>query len=735
MSSTVRTADYSSLLAALADLHKTQYSSLSANTIIFYDYSKLVASLLDNSGPELLIAVLTFGDEHVSIVPIQCFGMDNILGGVTRASHAIHVGHVMRLDQPAHAECLQEPPADDFRPTVVGHELCSIRSAVKVQRLPVLAQSISYHITPYLRSWSTLLLFHAASFLSHPGIEDWKTSASDLVLQFVGDNMSDETTPLLSGSPPSSPKHRPCEVPQSAGAQQLDVNGNSDSDATKSFGALATTILPMVIGTFLAAMDATIVASSYASIGSELNQLQSTSWIATGYMLTLASFQPLYGKLSDIFGRKPCLLFAYVIFALGCTWCGLARNMNELIAARAFAGVGGGGMTTIVSIIMSDIVPLRSRGTWQGLINIVFATGSATGAPLGGILADSIGWRWAFLIQVPATLAAIISVSIALKIPKPEASHLYDKLKRVDFAGAFTLVIAILSLLLGLDRGGNVSWNDTLTLLCLVSFAVCSALFGLIETRIAGEPFAPKRIVVNPALLASYLCNFFCVASSMILIFYVSLYTQAVLNKSAADAGLALIPSIVGGVAGSLLGGVVMQTTGKYHAYTIATYVCMVIGAAIIALTTGAVVHSFLGMEVGLVLMSIGNGSGITTTLIALIANAGTTDQAVATAVSYLFRSLGSVVGLSVGSTLFQDTLRKYLHARLVGQDVEEIIRRVRESLKYVDQLEPAIRAIVRSSYEEALQATFWFAVVLAGLAMVSSIFIKEKSLLHAGGN
>ncbi|THH14448.1 hypothetical protein EW146_g5877 [Bondarzewia mesenterica] len=531
--------------------------------------------------------------------------------------------------------------------------------------------------------------------------------------------MSDETTPLLSGSPPSSPKHRPCEVPQSAGAQQLDDNGNSDSDATKSFGALATTILPMVIGTFLAAMDATIVASSYASIGSELNQLQSTSWIATGYMLTLASFQPLYGKLSDIFGRKPCLLFAYVIFALGCTWCGLARNMNELIAARAFAGVGGGGMTTIVSIIMSDIVPLRSRGTWQGLINIVFATGSATGAPLGGILADSIGWRWAFLIQVPATLAAIISVSIALKIPKPEGSHLYDKLKRVDFAGAFTLVIAILSLLLGLDRGGNVSWNDTLTLLSLVSFAVCSALFGLIETRIAGEPFAPKRIVVNPALLASYLCNFF----------------LSVLNKSAADAGLALIPSIVGGVAGSLLGGVVMQTTGKYHAYTIATYVCMVIGAAIIALTTGAVVHSFLGMEIGLVLMSIGNGSGITTTLIALIANAGTTDQAVATAVSYLFRSLGSVVGLSVGSTLFQDTLRKYLHARLVGQDVEEIIRRVRESLKYVDQLEPAIRAIVRSSYEEALQATFWFAVVLAGLAMVSSIFIKEKSLLHAGGN
>lgn len=133
--------------------------------------------------------------------------------------------------------------------------------------------------------------------------------------------------------------------------------------------------------------------------------------IRVRYFLTLTSFQPLYGKVSDIFGRKPALLFAYAVFGLGCAFCGLARNLEELVAARAFAGectlqerllgrvlmkegIGGGGMTTVVSILMSDIVPLRQRGSWQGYMNIVYAIGASAGAPLGGLFADSIGWRW-----------------------------------------------------------------------------------------------------------------------------------------------------------------------------------------------------------------------------------------------------------------------------------------------------------------------------------------------------
>jgi MFS family permease len=142
------------------------------------------------------------------------------------------------------------------------------------------------------------------------------------------------------------------------------------------------------------AIDQLLAVATYAKIGSELNALNSTSWIATSYFLTLTSFQPLYGKLSDIFGRKPCLLFAYAVFAIGCLGCGLAQDMVQLCIARGLAGIGGGGMNSVVSILTTDLVPLRDRGIWQGYMNIIASVGTSVGAPLGGFLADSVGWRW-----------------------------------------------------------------------------------------------------------------------------------------------------------------------------------------------------------------------------------------------------------------------------------------------------------------------------------------------------
>jgi MFS family permease len=136
--------------------------------------------------------------------------------------------------------------------------------------------------------------------------------------------------------------------------------------------------------------DGTIIVASYGKIGSDLGALNQTSWIANAYFLSLTAFQPLYGKLSDIFGRKSCLLFAYFIFGTGCLFCGIAQDINQLILARAYAGIGGGGMTTIVSIILSDVVTLRERGQWQGYINIFYALGASSGAPLGGKLSSYV---------------------------------------------------------------------------------------------------------------------------------------------------------------------------------------------------------------------------------------------------------------------------------------------------------------------------------------------------------
>lgn len=219
-----------------------------------------------------------------------------------------------------------------------------------------------------------------------------------------------------------------------------------------------------MVQVFLSAADQTLVVSTYGTIGTELHALNLTSWIATAYFITLTAFQPLYGKLSDIFGRKSCLLFAYIIFGLGSTFCGLARNIEELIAARAFAGIGGSGMTTITSILMSDVISLRDRGTWQGYLNIIYAAGAAAGAPVGGLLADSIGWRWAFIAQGPMCLVAVAAVALVLHLPKNDHSHWVQKLLKIDFLGAIILLIAVTGVLVGLDHGSNVSWNSAFLL-------------------------------------------------------------------------------------------------------------------------------------------------------------------------------------------------------------------------------------------------------------------------------
>jgi len=247
--------------------------------------------------------------------------------------------------------------------------------------------------------------------------------------------------------------------------------------------------------------------------------------------------------------------------------------------------------------------------------------------------------------------------------------------------------------------------------------------------NLASEPFAPKHIILNRSLAAGYLVNFFGLGAGITSIYQISLYFQAVLGKTASQAGVYLLPSIVASVSGSLAGGLIMQATGKYYWLTFAAYVSVLVGTTLITLLSGDLTTSMVGIVIGLVLSGIGNGSGITTSLVSLIANAGPQNQAIATAVSYLFRSLGSVVSLAVGSFLIQNTLRTHLHLRLSGDDTEEIVRRVRESLSYIDELDPATQAIVRGSYAEAVHVTLRFTIGLSVCAVIASAFIKEKSL------
>ncbi|KAF3480651.1 uncharacterized protein GIQ15_05998 [Arthroderma uncinatum] len=490
-------------------------------------------------------------------------------------------------------------------------------------------------------------------------------------------------------------------------------------------------IVPAItIGVFLSSADQTIIVASYGKIGSDLKALNLTSWIATSYFLSLTAFQPLYGRLSDIFGRKACLLFGYTIFGTGCVLCGLAQNINQLIAARVFQGIGGGGLSTVVSIIMSDIVPLRDRGVWQGVINIVWSAGSGLGAPLGGFLADTIGWRWAFLAQGPCCLLAFAVVLFTLKMPATDQSNWREKLKRVDFFGAFVLVVAVFGLILGLDRGGNVSWTLPITIISLAVSAVAFILFMVVESRFAVAPFAPIHITFGRGLLACYLTNFFSIGGWLAAIFYIPLFFQASDGSSAASAGMKLLPSILLGVSGSLFGGWLMKKTGKYYWITVWSYGLLSVGLIMIVLCSGVIIKSTPLIIIGMTMCAFGNGIGVTTTLIALIANAPPEDQAVATACSYLYRSLGSVITISLSASIVQQYLRTSLRSALKGnKNIEEIVNGVRQSLDYIKSLDPQTREVVRDCYGRATTTAFTFMAGLVFFALVSAVFIREQKL------
>lgn len=255
-------------------------------------------------------------------------------------------------------------------------------------------------------------------------------------------------------------------------------------------------------------------------------------------------------------------------------------------------------MAVVVSVLLSDILPLRERGIWQGYINIVWATGAAAGAPLGGLLADSIGWRIGFIAQGPVCLLAFAAVAVSLNMPKQDQSHWKEKILKIDFLGAAILMIAVFGLLVGLDRGSNVSWSDSLTIAGLCT-APLFVVFILVEKYIARYPFAPGSIIFNRSLFACYLCNFFALGGWFAALFFIPLYWQITGDYSAARAGIFLVPSVISGVSGSLFAGFYMKKTGKYYWLTVITYTNVTVGLSLVLLFAGTIARSLPIMIVG----------------------------------------------------------------------------------------------------------------------------------------
>ncbi|KAH7033189.1 major facilitator superfamily transporter [Microdochium trichocladiopsis] len=483
------------------------------------------------------------------------------------------------------------------------------------------------------------------------------------------------------------------------------------------------------VGVFLGAIDATIIATLSAPIASEFKSLSLLSWLATAYLIANAACQPISGRLTDIFGRGPGLVFSNVFFAAGNLVCGLARDEGSMIAGRVIAGIGGGGLMAISTFTASDLVPLRNRGVIQGVGNICYAGGAMLGGLVGGLINDrtEMGWRLAFLLQVPPVLVSACLVAYLVRIPPKISDKGY--LARIDFVGVFSLITFLVLLLLGLNAGGNiVPWSHPLILATLPLSVVALLCFIFWESR-HKQPVIPVRLLLDRTVGMACMTNFLCTMVNFSIMFFVPYYLQ-VNGNSATQAGLVLLFGPIGVSFSSVGAGLIMKRTGKYLALGMISVSLQVI-ATIILVTLDEHTPKWHLMLAHL-LLGAGMGAMLTVTLLACLAAVDHSQQAVITSATYAFRSVGSTLGITVSSAVYQNVLLQQLWGRfgdLPGAADE--IQRIRDDIGEVRHLPPGWRDGVIASYMEAFRSV-WFLVMALAVAALVAVSLLRQHKLHS---
>ncbi|KAF2726187.1 putative major facilitator superfamily transporter [Polychaeton citri CBS 116435] len=554
--------------------------------------------------------------------------------------------------------------------------------------------------------------------------------------------VGNETQPLLNASGPTQPTQNGTfdneptgetlsqdDVEARAAQERREYDANSAPVADEpSTLKLALTMSSMWLSTFFAALDSTVVATLSGTISNDFDSFTLFSWLASGYLIANAAIQPLSGKLTDIYGRRAGLIFASTFFAIGTLMCGLAQEQWVIILGRVIAGAGGGCLNTISTFIGSDLIPLRRRGVWQGIGNIVYGTGMGLGGVFGGFINDRIGWRWAFHIQVPFIVVAGIWACCMVNVPVKDTDT--AKIKRVDFLGAFLLSASLVLLLLGLNSGGNiVPWNHPLVYVPLPLSFICLLGFIYVEDKIAPEPVIPVRLLLHRTVAAACLTNWFETMSVFGLLYYGPIYFQVILNLSATQAGVRLIPQSVGAAIGSLSCGLIMRATGRYFWLNVFMQLLSLVACALILGTFNEHVE-LVPPFIYLFMEGTAYGAMLTITLLSLIAAVDHKYQALITSASYAFRSTGSTIGITIASTVFQNVLKQKLYEEFGdGPDATEQIRRIRNSVDEVRRLPAGWHDAVITAYMNALQGVWVVVFGFAVLAALTSLFIREHIL------
>ncbi|MCJ1436469.1 hypothetical protein MMC27_005848 [Xylographa pallens] len=480
-------------------------------------------------------------------------------------------------------------------------------------------------------------------------------------------------------------------------------------------------VVGLNVGMLLTALDFNIIATAVPVISSEFGQYSDSSWLGTGFLVSFALVQPLYGKLGDILGRRNMFIFATLVFILGSGLCGGSKSMTMLIWSRVIQGSGGGGIYGLVNVIFTDLVPLRDVGKYIATTAVVWGIADIAGPILGGVFSEYSTWRWCFWINLCISPISLVITILVLRLKAPEFEFV-KALKRFDYLGTLTIIGGTTCLLLGISWGGNTfPWNDSRVIGCLVAGVVMLAIFMAIE-HFVEDPLMPPEFLRNRTVVAIFFTQFFYGANLLGMMYYLPQFFQVVFEDSPTIAGVGLIPMMVGLLIGNPTAAIITSKFGK-------SQINILWGAAFEVLASGLVTRwssSTTRVEAVLVLIVLGIGQGAVMSGMLLTAQVAVSPWHIGlvTGLAIFWQTVGDIFGIAVFAAVYINNLKSSLIGiSLSANQIAAILQDV-QSIK--TEYDLVVRVAIVQAYAESLRTGWWWTFACAVCVLVAGVFAKQ---------
>jgi EmrB/QacA subfamily drug resistance transporter len=511
---------------------------------------------------------------------------------------------------------------------------------------------------------------------------------------------------------------------------------------------ILTILIGLLMGMFLAALDQTIVTTAMRTIADDLSGFSLQAWATTAFLITSTISTPLYGKLSDIYGRKPFFLFAIAIFIVGSALCGLAQSMYELAGFRALQGIGAGGLMSLAFAIIGDIVPPRERAKYQGYFLAVFGTSSVLGPVLGGFFAGAhtilgvAGWRWIFYINVPIALVAMLVITRVLHIPHKRTDH------RIDWPGALALIVCLVPLLIVAEQGREWGWGSGRALASYAIGAIGLVAFIVIERYYKEEALLPLRLFRGRTFAVGSISSFILGMAMFGAFISLPLYLQIVLGASPTKGGLELIPFVIGIMSGSILSGQLIARTGRYRIFPIVGSALMFVALILFSLV-GADTPLWQTM-LAMVVMGLGLGGNMQPMILAVQNAVSPREIGVSTSAVTFFRSMGGTLGAAVFLSILFTTLPnkikaaftaaqttpEFMQAAAAHPDQVQALQQVTaggsgalNDTSFINRLADALSHPFKVGFSDSMSMVFLITAAIMVIGLVVVFFLPELPL------